>query len=358
MEYNVMYRKKDKGWQFIIQYKLNKKWKQKSKQGFESKREAKFAAEKMVENLKRDLKHQINSSNNFKDITFKEFLDMYLKNQIYYQTAASLENMKYSAASFKDLYDMRIKDIKSINIQECIDKLMERNLKYNTIKSKVSYVRLLFNTAIKKYKIIIINPADDVRFAKDKSPTERKALTMAEEQNLLESLKGTRYYLVALIALKAGLRIGEILGLKYSDINYKDNTLTVARQFKKMHNGTWGLGELKSANSYRTIPIQVELVEKINANRFLNDSNEDDLIFNFGDKKSFQTIMNKRFKDLGFNICLHELRHTYATKLVKSGLDLKTVAYLLGHTIKMTIEVYSHVNNDMLNIAKDIIKNI
>lgn len=358
MEYNITYRQKDKGWQFIISYKLSNGWRQKSKQGFKSKREAKFSAEKMVEQLKDEFKHEIHLSQNFKNITFKEFLDIYLNQQVYYQTAASLENMKYSASSFKDVYDMRIVDIKLIHIQECIDKLVERKLKYNTIKSKVAYVRLLFNTAIKNYRIISKNPFDEIKFIREKAPTERRALTVDEEKNLLESLKGSRYYLVALIALKAGLRIGEILGLKYSDIDTINNTLSVSKQFKKMHDGKFGIGELKSSNSYRTIPISTELVEKITAYKFLNDHNEDNLIFNFGDKKSFQTIMNKRIKDFGFNICLHELRHTYATKLVKSGLDLKTVAYLMGHTVKMTIEVYSHVNNDMLNAARNIIKDI
>lgn len=74
----------------------------------------------------------------------------------------------------------------------------------------------------------------------------------------------------------------------------------------------------------------------------------DELIFYFVDKKSFQTVLNNRLKTLGFDICLHELRHTYATKLIKSELDLISfVAYLMGHDLKMTIEVYSHVTKDI-----------
>lgn len=84
----------------------------------------------------------------------------------------------------------------------------------------------------------------------------------------------------------------------------------------------------------------------------------DELIFYFGDKKLFQTVLNRRLKALGFDVCLYELRHTYATKLIKSGLDLKTVAYLMGHDLKMTIEVYSHVTEDMINKAKILAENI
>ena len=75
----------------------------------------------------------------------------------------------------------------------------------------------------------------------------------------------------------------------------------------------------------------------------------------FGEKRSFQTVLNKRMKSLGFNVCLHELRHTYATKLIASGVDFKTAAYILGHDVKETMNTYTHVTDSMLMNAKNII---
>ena len=60
-------------------------------------------------------------------------------------------------------------------------------------------------------------------------------------------------------------------------------------------------------------------------------------------------------KELGYNICLHELRHTYATKLIANGIDFKTAAYLLGHKVEQTMNTYSHVTNDMISNARNII---
>ncbi|BFK81448.1 tyrosine-type recombinase/integrase [Clostridium baratii] len=358
MEYTTMYRKKDKGWQFIIQYKIDDKWKQKSKQGFVSKREAKLACEKALEVLQEEIKKGFTLNNEFSSITLKEFTDTYLIKQVNYQSAHSLHNMKYSIKSFSALHDMQLREIKSYNIQECIDIMVEKGFKYNTIKSKVDYLKALLNTAI-NYEIISENPIKNIRLPRNETPSKRRALTEKEENDLLNALKGSKYYLVVFIALKTGLRIGEILGLKYSDINFNENTISVKRQFKRIYDNTWGLGSLKSNNSNRVIPVTSKLINKLKTRmEDLNITNMDELIFYFGDKKSFQTVLNRRLKTLGFDVCLHELRHTYATKLIKSGLDLKTVAYLMGHDLKMTIEVYSHVTEDMLNKAKVLAENI
>ncbi|MGL4569588.1 MAG: tyrosine-type recombinase/integrase [Clostridium sp.] len=356
MEYSITFRQKDKGWQYIIQYKLNNTWKQKSKQGFKSKREARFASDIALETLKEDFRNDLTLTKEYSSITFKEFLDIYLIQQVHYQTAHSLSNMKYAAKSFSNLYDKKLKDIKTFHIQKAIDMMLEKGFKYSTIKTKTDYLRVLFNTAINSYQIILINPMAKIKLIRDKNPVTRRSLNNQEEIDLLKALEGSRYYLVALVALKAGLRIGEILGLKYSDIDFIKNTLSISRQFKLLHDGTWGLGTPKSSNSYRTIPIPNQLVRCLEEYRKRNESTYEDLIFNFGNKKSFQTVMNKKIKTVGFDVCLHELRHTYATKLIKSGLDLKTVAYLMGHDLKMTIEVYSHVTSDMINKAKNIIE--
>ena len=63
----------------------------------------------------------------------------------------------------------------------------------------------------------------------------------------------------------------------------------------------------------------------------------------------------KYFKLYGYNISIHELRHTYATMLISKGLDFKTVAKLMGHEVEQTLKTYSHVTDDMMKKAKDII---
>ena len=60
---------------------------------------------------------------------------------------------------------------------------------------------------------------------------------------------------------------------------------------------------------------------------------------------------------MGYDISIHELRHTYTTNLIANGIDFKTAAMLIGDTVDMVMKVYSHVNKDMMNKARDIINN-
>ena len=68
--------------------------------------------------------------------------------------------------------------------------------------------------------------------------------------------------------------------------------------------------------------------------------------------------LKNTYKNLGYDISIHELRHTYATMLISNGVDFKTAAQLLGHDIEQTMKTYSHVTNDMISAASKIINNI
>lgn len=68
--------------------------------------------------------------------------------------------------------------------------------------------------------------------------------------------------------------------------------------------------------------------------------------------------LNCLLQKKGFDISVHELRHTYATNLIANGIDFKTAAKFLGHDVKETLGTYSHVNDDMIKIATNIIEKI
>ena len=224
--------------------------------------------------------------------------------------------------------------------------------------TNTTYINILFNAAVNKYNIITESPAADVKLKKNIDKPERRALDKKEVDDLLEALKNDKlsYYIVALTASTTGMRIGEILGLTKGDIG--EDTINVNKQYKMIGDNVFGLGPLKSKNSNRIIPVPKTTIDAINSFMVLYSPAPDGRIFNFGVKRSFQTSLNRRLKELGFNVCMHELRHTYATNLIASGVDLKTAAYILGHDMKMTMNVYSHVNNSMLNDAKDKINNL
>lgn len=361
-QYNITYREKDKGWQYIISYKIHKidKWKQKSKQGFNKKVDAKKAADKALTQLKEDLFNGMLFENDFNDITLNDFYKLYKKDNELYQTVHSMLNMKAAVDAFSLLKDRKLKDITSRDIQNIIDELYRRGLKHTTVKTRYDYIKMLFNSAKKKYKILSKNICEDVRLLNDKTEIDRTALTNKEVDDLLNSLlvrpKDYRYYIIALLAITGGFRIGEILGLTKSDFNFEDESISINKQFKLIDSNTCGLGPLKSKNSNRVVPMPSSTMNILKNYIDSNAPAADGRIFDFGNNRSFQKVINRRFKVLGFNVCMHELRHTYATKLISSGVDFKTAAYLLGHDVEMTMNTYTHVNNDMISNARNIIK--
>lgn len=359
MQYNITYRTKDKGWQYIISYKdIDGKWKQKSKQGFRSKKEAKPAAEKMLEELKKklDLKADLNAEH--EGISFKDFTSIFIEHERLYKEENTIIAYLTAFKNFSSLNELELNKIKSIHIQKCVDELIKRGLKSITIKRYLSRIDVLFKNARDKHKIIVSNPIINIDIPKDKNKVEKTALTKDELEMLLSKIKNEKYYLISLLASKCGLRLGEILGLIWSDIDDRRQVIKVNRQWKKLKDKTVSFGELKSKNSNREIPCPSIVLNTLNRYKSENPININNRIFDICSIHGLSTRLKSTYSSLGFNISIHELRHTYATTLIANGLDIKTVAKLLGHSVDMTIHTYSHVTDDMLNIASRLINNI
>ncbi|MGF7059236.1 tyrosine-type recombinase/integrase [Brassicibacter mesophilus] len=355
MQYNITYREKDKGIQVIISYKnQNGKWQQKSKQGFKKKGEAKKYADKMLEQLKENI--TFNPPSEFDGITFEEFGQRYLEHMRLYREPKTNESTKTVLNRFSGLNNLEMNKITALDIQEIVDEQTKEGLNSNTISYYLKKLTIIFNSAKHQYNIINSVPTKNVKVNKPKD-INKKALTDCEVTKLLDTFKNNKYYLIVFLAVKTGMRIGEILGLKWSDIDFKSNIITVNKQWKKLKDGSYNFGELKTKNSNRIIPIShstsKELLDFLKSKNVINI---DKRILNFKNKESVISYVNSLLKKHDFDISIHELRHTFATKLIASGLDFKTAANILGHDISQTMKTYSHVNNDMMDKAKNLIE--
>lgn len=357
MQYNITFRKKDKGWQYIISYKIRRKWKQKSKQGFSTKALAKTAADSKLETLKEEIKFA--GSTMLSDITFGELVEMYFCEKKYYIADSTIHNMEMSLKNFDYMSDYKIKDITVNDIQIGITNMIKKGNKPITVKSRTDYIKILFNFAISK-EILFKNPVKNVTLSKDRKASTRRAIPQDEAEALLDKLKHAKgkrapyFYLATLLAYTCGLRIGEILGLNYCDFDYDNSMVKITKQYDRFGNK---ISDPKSKNSNRFVYVPEHTLSEVEKLMRINNANSEDMIFNIPTLKSFDKMINKKYKTLGFNICVHELRHTYATNLIQNGLDLKTTAFLMGHDIKMTMNIYTHVNKDSLDKAKNLINN-
>lgn len=356
LEYNITYRKKDRGLQAIISYKDNNgRWKQKSKQGFEDSRkgktESKQWALKQLENIKNN--HSTGCTND--KLTFKEFSDMYIKHIELSYAAKTIELYNCALKKFKILESKEMQNITSLDIEKCVDKMVKDNINNNSISSYVDKIKAMFNYAV-SHNIIIKNP---VKVKAKRTKSKKTALTSSELEDLLIKMKkiNIKYYIACLLAGKCGLRCGELQGLTWDDIDIRN--ININKQWKQNADKSWGFGKLKTANSKRIVPISNNVyTELMDYKKSLKTININKRILDYKTHSPMSKHMRKCLKDIGYDISIHELRHTYTTLLVQNGLDFKTVAALIGDDVSQVMETYSHVNDDMMSKAENLINSI
>jgi len=189
----------------------------------------------------------------------------------------------------------------------------------------------------------------------------RQALTCREQMQLesflVRELDQTK--LGVLLSLRMGLRIGEICGLRWEDVDMQERLLFVRQSVQRITNhqiveaGTKTVlvaGMLKTANACRVIPIPTDIANILTAYK---DPYAAGYVFHSGqhgflDPRTCQTRFHRYLQQSGLrDMNFHMLRHTFATRCVESGMDVKTLSELLGHAnVSTTLGVYVHSSLD------------
>jgi integrase len=273
------------------------------------------------------------------------------------QTTA--ESYKYNISHIKKhLGDKRVQELKPIDIQRFYsDMLVDHSP--NTIKK----IHVLLNKALDmalKSNIINHNPASAVDVPK-KVRFNSKIVKQDKFNSLMQTISGTVMGMSVILAGLLGLRKGEVLALKWSDID--GNVLTVQRSLARVP-GKVIVKEPKNDSSKRKILIQqsvLPLLEKHKKWQFQNrskDWTDNGLVVCQSNGKWIRPDnFSARFKKLfakGEEIRFHDLRHYNATMMLKLGISDKMAAARLGHKQVATLnEIYQHVLEDMEKDAAD-----
>ena len=176
---------------------------------------------------------------------------------------------------------------------------------------------------------------------------------MQLENHMQSDMDGTK--LGVLICLHTGLRIGEICGLKWSDIDFRQRTLSVSRTIYRISNQDRLAGEPKTKlvegepktlSSYRVIPIPSYLYILMLKYRQISSSEwiVSDNAFGFIDPRTYQYRFQRYLKDCAISKRnFHALRHTFATRCIEVGVDIKSLSEMLGHaSVNITLNTYVH----------------
>lgn len=351
--------KKNK-WYYSFSYKEGNKHKKKLKRGFKTKKEAEAA---MIE-----AKDAMNKGTYIEPskTPYKEFMESWLKDKKTNVKKSTYSNYEYLVEKFIDenLGDIELQKITPRDIQSLYNDLKESNrLSSENIRKIHTIINDSLNKAY-KWGMISKNPASLV----DAPKVIKKEVEVWNQEEIncfLKHAKSSRYYHAFLLALTTGMRQGEILGLRWKDIDEENQTISIVQTLS--HKGQELSVGAKTESSNRHISIDSQTLmqilkvkpkqkEEMMLNRpVYNDSNDLVVRTSTGAPLSPRNLLRTFYsiiKKAGVkNIRFHDLRHTHASLLLKQGVNPKIVSERLGHAnVRITLDTYSHL---LPNLQKD-----
>lgn len=359
LDYNVSYREKDGSIQCIIRYKdHNGNWKSKSKQGFKNQKSSKDWQSKTLKALKKEVKEASKLNPEYIGITYKEFSKIFLEDSKRLNEYNTYENDKNGIKRFSELNDKELPKITFLDIKKIVDKQLDEELSVISIKTYLSILNVMLNSALNDYEVISSNPLAGKKMKLPKEDKKDiKILSTKDSRKLLKIIKLEKDYLISLIALKCGLRIGEIIGLTWDSIDDKNSNLIVNKQWKRLEDKVWGFGPVKNKRN-RKVPLPQDLLQALQNYEKYCVKSYDSRIFPDNRSNGSSRRLNAKYKRLGFDISIHDLRHTYATRLLAKGTDIKTVAEFMGDTVEVIIKTYIHFDDDMYEAGRERVENL
>lgn len=230
------------------------------------------------------------------------------------------------------------------------DKLNE-GLSTKTVKHLHALIRRTLNQAI-KWNLLATNPCSRVTPPKViKKPFE--TLTEGEARQFLAAVANHRFYPLYVLALTTGMRRGEVLGLRWEDVDFKNKSLSIVQTVQAI-NGQIRIAPPKTSGSKRTIHLSEYALSVL---KEYNTGGMGLIVTTASGKPVSPRNLVRHFKLMlereGLpNIRFHDLRHTAATFLLKENVHPKVVQEMLGHSsIQITLDVYSHLLPSMQSEA-------
>lgn len=314
------------------------------------------------------------SPKNFETITLGEWLDLclevYMKNSLKQSTYLSYEG--YIRVHLKPaLGNLQLRDLTPRLLQQYYNyKAEEEGLSPKTIININLFLHKALSYAVTE-GYIPSNPAASINLSRGNKP-QIEILTRDEQAQLIRASYQHRYGVFIRLVLFTGLRLGELLGLRWEDIDMQSNLLHVRRTLNRLNKvKPTAPGEPtteiviqppKSQNSIRSIPLLPAVIQDLMNWKSIQRNDQATMGDQYRDSGMIVTnpsggfIEPRTFKDQYDQILalaglrhftFHALRHTFASRAMEQGMDAKTVSVLLGHaSVSFTMDTYAHVLTD------------
>ncbi len=307
-----------------------------------------------------------------------KWLDQY-KNQIAITTYNAYRTLYQThIKSYFGELGMSLKEITGDEINSFYAELFDAGLKGSTVQRYHSFLHLAFRNAVKR-RIIQSNPCDQ---ADRPRATQYIASYLGAEgiRKLLDGLEDDPMRVPVILAAYYGLRRSEVLGIKWSAIDFDEKTISISHKIildgTGGHKEIKGLDVMKTKSSYRTLPLipQVEtvLIEEKAKQEQMKEAFRSgyskkyleyvcvDAIGNLITPNYITTHFAHILNRLGLKkIRFHDLRHSCASLLLANGVPMKMIQDWLGHSsMQTTANIYSHVDSTSKLASAKVISNV
>lgn len=306
----------------------------------------------------------------------------------------TLNNYKYMYDHFvKDsLGKFKLRNLRKTDIRRFYNELIDINgLKVNTLDTIHLVIHQILDLAVDDdlvRKNVSNHGLKELKKIRGLHSNKRKALTIKQQKlfldYLIENQKYKHWYPIFSVMLGTGLRVGELTGLRWRDIDFDNNVINVNHTLvfydrSKANRTGFGINTPKTEAGYRSVPM-IDTVRKtlIKYKKFISDNDiksvdiidvyHDFVFVNRFGHVQHQGTLNKALKriirdanfealkknpsikeeDLLPNFSCHTLRHTFTTRLIESGMNIKVIQEALGHSdIQTTLNIYADVTKDL-----------
>jgi integrase len=309
-----------------------------------TKKKAKEKFREVEDQLRRGIYLPDKKIPNFKQVA-KEWID-HKKPNLRHSTWSVYEG--HTRNHFDDFKPIKINRITTAKVEKWISARHNERMNLATIKKILVTLGQIMAYAV-RHGYIDYNQVRDAERPRGNGETEKdkiRVLTPSEISSFFDAEKDMNYGTLLRLAIFSGARQGELLGLKWSDVDWENNQIHIQRTF---NNQRWYNTKTEASN--RKIDLGPAMMKELKAWKLACPPNGLDLIFpnESGHPINHNNMVNRHFnpalKKAGIErIRFHDLRHTYASLLIEQGENIKYIQTQLGHSSPtVTWNVYAHL---------------
>ena len=284
--------------------------------------------------------------------TYRGYIDNHIKPNIGKIPLGKLTSL--------DLQKFYKKLLSSGRVERIESKKQSKGLSPKTVRNLHQIIASAMKLA-KEQKLIVTDPTDGCALPKVEH-REMKTLPVEQLASFLREAKESGVFELYYVELATGLRRGELLGLKWEDLDLDRGNLRVKRQVARI-NGEVVEAPLKTKNAYRTLPLARDTVDVLNQQKKKVGSCPWVFPGSTGGPMSPDSVLHmlhRVLKRAGLpRVRFHDLRHTFATLALQNGVDVKTVSGMLGHySAGFTLDTYAHVTTSAQRQAVEAMEHV